>query len=265
MDVLKRNNVQVFGQGKQPMVFAHGFGCDQRMWRWIVPAFQEHYQIVLFDHVGAGLSDATAYDPIRYATLQRYADDVLEICQALSLEDVIFVGHSVSAMIGILAAIKEPDRFEKLVLIGPSPCYTNEGSYVGGFSRADIEELLESMERNYLGWSSMMGPAIMGNDDRPQLGEELTNSFCQTNPAIARQFARVTFLSDNRADLPQLQVPSLTLQCAYDIIAPISVGEYIQQHTPGNTLVVLKATGHCPHISAPEETIIAIQDYLKRS
>jgi sigma-B regulation protein RsbQ len=262
MDVLKRNHVQVLGHGKNPMVFVHGFGCDQQMWRWITPAFQEQYQIVLFDHVGAGHSAVESYDPLRYDTLQAYAEDLLEICHALSLKQVILVGHSVSAMIGMLAAIQQPDLFSKLILIGPSPCYLNDDPYQGGFSRADIEDLLDSMDRNYLGWSSTMAPVIMGNADRPQLGQELTESFCRTNPEMARQFARVTFLSDNRADLSKLTVPSLTLQCSNDLIAPQFVGEYLHQHLSNNTLVVLKATGHCPHMSAPHETIEAIQRYL---
>jgi sigma-B regulation protein RsbQ len=261
-DVLKRNNVQVLGNGKQAMIFAHGYGCDQHMWRHIVPAFADKYQIVLFDHVGAGNSDIRAYNPARYSTLQGYATDVLEICEALALEKVIFVGHSVSAMIGVLAAIREPDRFEKLVLIGPSPCYINDQEYTGGFSREDIEGLLDSLESNYLGWSSMMAPVIMGNQNRPELGEELTNSFCRTDPEIAKHFARVTFLSDNRSDLPNLQTKSLLLQCSQDVIAPMEVGQYLKNTIPGSTLIVLRATGHCPHLSAPEETIEAMETFL---
>lgn len=267
MDVLKRNNVKVIGRGDQPMIFAHGFGCDQHMWRWIVPAFQDKYRIILFDHVGAGQSLLAAYDPAKYASLQGYADDVLEICQALRLTKTIFVGHSVSAMIGILAAIKDPAYFEKLISVTPSPCYINHENegYIGGFSNTDIEALLEEMDRNYLGWSSYMAPVIMGKQEQPQLGEELTNSFCRTDPDIARQFARVTFLSDNRADLPKLTLPTLTLQCAQDMIAPPTVGDYMHQHLAKDSLVILKITGHCPHMSAPYETIAAIQDFLQPS
>ena len=243
------------------MVFAHGFGCDQNMWRFVAPVFEDEYRVVLFDHVGAGQSDSSAYNRAKYDSLQGYATDVLEICRELGLERVIFVGHSVSALIGMLAAIQEPDRFEKLVLVGPSPCYIDDGDYVGGFSREDIEGLLESLDSNYLGWSSAMAPVIMGNPDRPELGSELTNSFCRTNPEIARHFARVTFLSDHRSDLPKLTTSSLILQCSEDVIAPRAVGEYLHRQIPSE-LVLLKATGHCPNLSAPEETSAAIQAFL---
>ncbi|WP_317987939.1 alpha/beta fold hydrolase [Hyalangium gracile] len=259
---LKRNNVRVLGTGPQAMIFAHGYGCDQNMWRFITPAFQDQYRIVLFDHVGAGQSDASAYNRGKYGSLHGYASDVLEICRELSLTRAIFVGHSVSAMIGVLAAIAEPERFDKLILIGPSPCYVNDGDYVGGFHRADIDGLLESLDSNYLGWSSTMAPVIMGNPDRPELGQELTNSFCRTNPEIAKHFARVTFLSDNRADLPKVKTPSLLLQCSEDLIAPEVVGEYLHRNLPGSQLHKLNATGHCPHLSAPEETISAMRGYL---
>jgi len=245
------------------MLFAHGYGCDQAMWRFITPAFQDTHRLVLFDHVGAGQSDLAAYSRTRYSTLRGYAEDVLEICRELDLKDTLFVGHSVSSMIGVLAAIAEPSRFAKLILIGPSPCYiNNDGDYVGGFNRADIDGLLESLESNYLGWSSSMAPAIMGNPDRPELGTELTNSFCRTNPEIAKHFARVTFLSDNRADLPKVKTRSLILQCSDDLIAPEAVGRYLHQQLPDSELRVLKATGHCPHLSAPEETIEAIRAFL---
>jgi sigma-B regulation protein RsbQ len=244
------------------MLFAHGFGCDQQMWRLVAPAFEEDHRIVLFDHVGAGGSDKSAYDRQRYGSLDGYAEDVLEICEELGLTRVIFVGHSVSAVIGVLAAIREPDRFEKLILVGPSPRYLDDGGYSGGFSRADIDELLESLESNYLGWSSAMAPIIMGNADRPELGEELTNSFCRTDPEIAGHFARVTFLSDNRADLAKVNTPSLILQCSDDAIAPQAVGEYVHEQIPRSSLVVMNATGHCPNLSAPAETIAAIRAFL---
>jgi sigma-B regulation protein RsbQ len=261
MTVLKKNNVQVSGSGKKAMLFAHGYGCDQNMWRFVVPAFQADYRTVLFDHVGAGQSDLSAYRRTRYSTLNGYVDDVLDICRELDLRGALFVGHSVSAMIGVLAAIKEPERFEKLVLVGPSPCYINDGDYVGGFSREDIAELLESLDDNYLGWSSTMAPVIMGNPDRPELGAELTNSFCRTPPEIAKHFAHVTFLSDNRADLPKVKTPSLILQCSQDVIAPLAVGEYMHRHLAGSQLRVLKATGHCPNLSAPAETIAAMRPF----
>ncbi len=263
MDALKRNNVKLSGpEGAQPMIFAHGFGCDQNMWRFVTPAFEDKYRIVLFDHVGAGQSDPSAYSRGKYESLKGYASDVLEICRELGLTRAIFVGHSVSAMIGVLAALQEPDRFERLVLVGPSPRYIDDGDYVGGFSREDIEGLLDSLDSNYLGWSSAMAPVIMGNPDRPELGAELTNSFCRTNPEIAKHFARVTFLSDNRADLPKLKVRSLILQCQDDAIAPRSVGEYVHRQIADSELVLLEATGHCPNLSAPEETIAAIQGFL---
>jgi sigma-B regulation protein RsbQ len=262
MSVLQRNNVNVSGRGKQPMLFAHGFGCDQNMWRLVTPAFADDYRIVLFDHVGSGRSELRAYHRAKYASLQGYADDVLEICRELALERVVFVGHSVSAMIGVLAALQDPDRFASLVLIGPSPCYLNVGDYRGGFSREDLEGLLEFMDANYLGWSSAMAPKIIGNPERPELGEELTNSFCRTDPEIARHFARVTFLSDNRTDLAKVKVPALVLQCSDDIIAPLQVGEYVHRKMPASRLVVLRATGHCPNLSAPQETIDAMKQFL---
>jgi sigma-B regulation protein RsbQ len=260
--VLKRNNVRVSGRGSQPIVFAHGFGCDQNMWRFITPAFEDNYKVILFDYVGHGHSDRSAYNPARYASLEGYAQDVLDICVALDLQGAIFVGHSVSSMIGMLAAISEPRYFSRIIMVGPSPCYINGDGYLGGFERKDIEGLLVTMEKNYIGWANFLAPNIMGNPDHPELGQELTDSFCSTDPVVARQFAEVTFFSDNRHDLGKLSVPSLILQCSDDIIAPLEVGEYLAQHLPGSTLKVLKATGHCPHMSAPEETIAVIHDYL---
>lgn len=245
------------------MLFAHGFGCDQNMWRLVTPMFESDFRVIVFDYVGAGKSDLNAYDSQRYSSLDGYAGDVIEICEALELRDVVFVGHSVSAMIGALAAIKEPTLFAKLVMVGPSPRYTNTDDYVGGFAAADIEELLASLDSNYLGWSSATAPAIMGNPDRPALGMELTESFCRTDPDVARQFAHVTFLSDNRADLGRVQVPTLVLQCREDIIAPLEVGEYVQRSLPDASMVILDATGHCPHLSAPEQTGAAIAAFVR--
>ncbi|HVL07319.1 MAG TPA: alpha/beta hydrolase [Acidimicrobiales bacterium] len=262
-DVLVRNNVRVSGNPDgRPMMFAHGFGCDQNMWRFVAPAFEDRYRTVLFDYVGAGASDLAAYDPDRYASLQGYAADVVEICEALDLHDVVFVGHSVSAMVGVLAAGAAPDRFGALVLIGPSPRYIDEGDYVGGFTEEDIDDLLASLDSNYLGWSSAMAPVIMGNADRPELGAELTASFCRTDPEIQKRFAQVTFLSDNRADLARATVPALVLQCSDDVIAPDVVGEYVHRHLHGSQLVKLQASGHCPNLSAPEETVAAISSFL---
>ena len=258
-----RNNVTVSGNpAGRPMIFAHGFGCDQNMWRFVAPAFEDRYRIVLFDYVGAGASDLSAYDPERYGSLDGYAADVVDICEALDLKDVVFVGHSVSAMVGVLAAVAAPERFGALVLIGPSPRYINDADYVGGFTEDDIAGLLASLDSNYLGWSSAMAPVIMGNPDRPELGAELTASFCRTDPEIQKRFARVTFLSDNRADLARAEVPALVLQCSDDVIAPDAVGRYVHRNLSGSQLVKLEASGHCPNLSAPEETIAAISSFL---
>jgi sigma-B regulation protein RsbQ len=258
-----RNNVRILGNGSQTMIFAHGFGCDQNMWRYIVPAFEKDYRIVLFDYVGSGKSDLSAYSASRYDTLNGYADDLLEICSDLDIKNAIFVGHSVSSMIGIIASIRNPSAFSKLILIGPSARYINDGEYIGGFEKKDIDDLLETMDKNYIGWANFLAPAIMQNPDRPELGEELTNSFCSTDPTIARKFAEVTFLSDNRHDLDKVKVPSLILQCSDDLIAPLEVGNYLADHIPFSTLQIMKATGHCPHMSEPAETITLIKGYLQ--
>jgi sigma-B regulation protein RsbQ len=258
-----RHHVTVSGVPDGPaMVFAHGFGCDQTMWRFVAPAFEDRYRVVLFDHVGAGRSDLSAYDTARYSSLDGYADDVLRLCEELDLHDVVLVAHSVSTMVAVLASIQEPGRFSKLVLVGPSPRYVDDEGYVGGFSEEDIDELLGSLDSNYLGWSSTMAPVIMGRPDRPELGDELTDSFCRTDPEIARRFAQVTFRSDNRADLPRVSVPTLVLQCSDDVIAPVEVGRFVADRIPGSVLTVLDATGHCPQLSAPEETVAAIEAFL---
>ncbi len=262
MSAVLRNNVQTAGAGSTAMVFAHGFGCDQNMWRLVSPAFEDRYRVVLFDHVGAGGSDLKAYDAQKYATLTGYGDDVVEIGNELGLRDAVFVGHSVSAMIGLLASLKAPGMFKSLVMVGPSPRYINDETYVGGFTEKQIEELLSFLDENYMGWSSAMAPMIMGNPNRPELGEELVNSFCRTDPEIAKAFARVTFLSDNRADLAKVKIPTLILQCSEDVIAPLAVGEYVHKQIPGSKLVILKATGHCPNLSAPEEVMAAMRDFV---
>ena len=260
--VIRRNNVRVTGRGTQPMLFAHGFGCDQNMWRFVAPAFMDDYRVVLFDYVGSGASDLGAYDADRYSSLDGYAQDVLEIVHALDLRDVIFVGHSVSSMVGVLAANREPDRFARLILVGPSPRYVNDDGYVGGFARGDIEGLLDMMDRNFIGWANFLAPAIMKNPDRPELGQELEQSFCSTDPVIARRFAEATFFADNRADVPAVRVPSLIMQCAEDMVAPTEVGLWLRREMPGSTLRLLEATGHCPHMSHPDETIRVIREYL---
>ena len=254
--------MKVFGEGSQPMLFAHGFGCDQNMWRFIASTFSDRYKIILFDYVGSGKSDIDSYSHEKYSNLNGYAQDVLDICNELKLRDAVFIGHSVSCMIGLLAAVKEPSYFSKLIFLGPSPRYLNDREYTGGFERSDIEGLLETMEKNYIGWANFLAPVIMQNSDKPELTEELTNSFCSIDPAIARQFAQVTFLSDNRDDLPKLKIPSLIIQCSDDLIAPMEVGEYTHRSLHQSTLIVMNASGHCPHMSAPEETISIINEYL---
>ena len=261
MSVMQRNNVRIAGEGQRAMMFAHGFGCDQNMWRFVELAFRNTFRTILFDLVGAGGSDLGAWSKQKYSGLEGYADDVIEIGNELELHDAVFVGHSVSAMIGAVAAAKSPGMFSDLVLIGPSPRYIDDAGYVGGFSASQIEELLEFLDSNHMGWSQAMAPAIMGNPGRPELGEELSNSFCRTDPEIARHFARTTFTSDNRADLAKVKARTLVLQCSEDIIAPLSVGQYVHQHIPGSRLVVMNATGHCPNLSAPDETIAAIRAF----
>ncbi|MER7645372.1 alpha/beta hydrolase [Streptomyces sp. NPDC126522] len=263
MDIGHRNNVTITGNPEgRTVVLAHGFGCDQNMWRLTVPALAEEYQVVLFDYVGAGRSDLSAFSEARYSSLEGYAQDVEEICDALDLRDAVFVGHSVSAMIGVLAAARVPERIGALVMVAPSPRYIDDAGYHGGFSAEDIDELLASLDSNYLGWSAAMAPVIMGNAERPELGEELVTSFCATDPEMASVFARTTFLSDSRAELKSVQVPTLVLESSQDAIAPREVGAFVHQAIPGSALVTLEATGHCPHLSAPEATNQAITTFL---
>jgi sigma-B regulation protein RsbQ len=262
MDVQHRNNVQVGGKGKTTLVFAHGFGCDLNMWRFLAPAYADRYRTVLFDLVGSGNSDLAAYDSTKYGSLQGYADDLLQITEPHADGPIILISHSVSAMIGVLADLALPGRFTAHVMIGPSPCYINHDDYVGGFDREDIDSLLETLESNYLGWASTMAPAIMGAPGQPELAEELTNSFCRTDPEIAKEFARVTFLSDNRPDLAQLTTPTLILQCSDDLIAPRQVGEYMHRVLPASTLRLIENVGHCPHLSAPSACMDAIDEFL---
>ncbi len=264
MNVISRNNLQIIGEGPMVIVFAHGFGCDQNMWRYLTPEFQDRFTIVLFDLVGSGKSDLSAYDFQKYASLNGYASDLIEIFNAVTDKPVIFVGHSVSAMIGLIASVQAPEKFLCQIMIAPSPCYINDGDYIGGFSRADIEELCDTIDSNYLGWSSSMAPAIMGAPEQPELGIELTNSFCRTDPEIAKHFARVTFLSDHRDALPKSVTPTLILQCSDDFIAPCSVGEYMQKQMSNAELCYINNVGHCPHLSAPDESTKTIVSYLKK-
>lgn len=262
MTTKHRNNVKVTGNGPITMVLAHGFGCDQTMWRFLAPNYVDRFRVVSFDLVGSGGSDIAVYDRSKYSTLYGYADDLLEILAEHADGPVIFIGHSVSAIIGMLAAIKAPPRFIAQVMVGPSPCYVDDGDYIGGFSRDDIEELLDTMDSNYLGWSSTLAPAIMGAPDRPELGVELTNSFCRTNPDIAKHFARVTFLSDHRRDVAACLTPTLILQCSDDMVAPLSVGEFMRNSLPNGTLHIIENVGHCPHLSAPTESSNVIDGFL---
>lgn len=263
-DILFRNNVKVSGKGKKTMIFAPGFGCDQNMWRLVAPFFEEHFRVVLFDYVGSGKSDYTAYCSSKYSNLQGYAQDVLDICTALELKETIFIGHSVGSVIGMLASIQDPGRFEQLILIGPSPCYLNDPpNYSGGFEREDLDALIDMMEMNYIGWANYLSQVIMKNPEQPELAQELEESFCSTDPVVAREFALATFFSDNREDLKKVTVPSLILQCSEDTIAPIEVGRYMQRTLLDSTFYLMDATGHCPHMSHPEETIRVVKDYLR--
>lgn len=263
IDIQLRNNVKILGKGTQPIVFAHGFGCDQEMWRYIVPSFEENYRIILFDYVGSGKSQLSHYDSDKYNSLQGYADDVLDIMESLNLRDAIFVGHSVSAMIGMLASIREPKYFESLIMLGPSPRYMNDlPDYYGGFEKHEISELLQMMQLNFIGWASYLAPIVMQNNDRKELSDELEKTFCSRDPHIARQFAEVTFMSDCRDDLKHATIPSLILQCSDDSIAPIEVGDYLHNHLKNSTLKQMSAKGHYPQLSHPEETIECIKQYL---
>jgi sigma-B regulation protein RsbQ len=266
VDVFTKHNVRIVGADEGPTIMlAHGFGCDQNLWRLVAQRLAPEFRLVLFDHVGSGASDPAAWDERKYSSLNGYADDILDLVSELHLTDVVFVGHSVAAMFGVLATAADPSRFAKLVLLTPSPRYLDDDDYRGGFSRADIDELLGSLESNYLGWSRAMAPTIMGTPDRPELGDELIDSFCRTDPQRALAFARATFLSDNRSDLPRVTVPTLVIECAHDTLAPREVGAYVRRHIAGSELITLDATGHCPHLSAPDVTARAIADFARRT
>ena len=244
------------------MILVHGFGCDQHMWRYVTPAFLNEFTVIRYDLTGSGRSDLSAYDRDKYATLEGHATDLLEICDALGVQEAVVVGHSVSAMIAVLAANRDPSRFSSLIMVSPSPSYLNDGDYVGGFEREEIDELLEFLDLNFLGWSKKMAPPIMEHPDNLVLTEELTENFCRNDPDIAKHFGRVTFMSDHRADVMLLKHPVLVLQCQDDIIAPLSIGQWLDHNIPHSQLVVMDATGHCPHLSAPDETIAAMRIFL---
>lgn len=263
-DILRRNNVRIAGAGEQTLLFAHGFGCDQNMWRFVVPEFVSTHRVVTFDYVGHGGSDFAAYDPSRYGSLDGYASDLLDICDALRLSDLILVGHSVSCVIAMLASIRAPELFRKLVLICPSPRYLNDlPAYYGGFEVEELEQLLDLMDRNYMGWAQVLAPTVMQNGERPELAAELEQSFCSTDPVAARDFAKLTFFGDNRADLRQVPVPALILQTSNDAIAPPQVGQFLEQELPRAELVQMQASGHCPHLSHPDEVCTILRRALR--
>ncbi|PID23624.1 alpha/beta fold hydrolase [Sporosarcina sp. P7] len=262
-DILLRNNVKVTGKGDKTILFAPGFGCDLNVWSLTAPYFEDDFQVVLFDYVGSGQSDYQAYSAEKYQDLHGYAQDVLDVCHALELKEVIFVGHSVGGIIGTLAAIQQPDLFEHLILIGPSPYYLNEiPDYYGGFEKEDLEGLIQMMDMNYIGWANYLAQVIMKNPERPELSQQLENNFCSTDPEVAHRFAIATFFSDHREDIKKVLVPSLILQCSDDSIAPVEVGHYMHRHLQNSTLKIMDATGHCPHMSHPEETVQLISHYL---
>jgi sigma-B regulation protein RsbQ len=265
MSVRNRNNVHIAGDGPATIVFSHGYGCDQGMWRFLAPALAGRFRVVTYDLVGSGGSDLRAYDRNKYGTLHGYADDLLEIVDLCATGPVVVVGHSVSAMIGLLATIRAPGRFAAQVMVGPSPSFINDDDgYVGGFNRDEMHELLETMEANFLGWAAQVAPMIMGAPNMPDLSQELVRSFGRSDPSIARHFARVTFLADHRADLPKSAVPALILQCSDDLIVPREVGDYLVAHLPESTLQIVGNVGHCPHMSAPTPCSRSIDSFLER-
>ncbi len=262
-NILVRNNVKISGAGIQPILFAPGFGCDQTVWKFVAEAFEEDYKVILFDYVGLGNSDISSFDPMKYNKLSGYVQDLLDVCEALNLKDVIFVGHSVSSMIGMLASIQRPEYFSQLVMIGPSPCYLNyPPDYFGGFEEKDLIGLIDLMDKNYIGWANFFSTILMSTSAREDVTKDLEERFCSTDPVVARAFAEASFFSDNREDLPKALIPSLILQCSEDTIAPTEVGQYLNQHLPNSTLVYMNAVGHCPHMSNPEETVQCIKEFI---
>lgn len=260
---LQRHNATVSGGGNTTLLFAHGYGCDKSVWRELIPDFEDRYRVVVFDHAGAGECDRYAYDNFRHSTLDGYADDVIALCEELQSERLVMVGHSVSAMIGALAAIKRPELFDLLVMIGPSACYFNDGSYVGGFELPDLAEFLELIETNFQGWGTALAMLAMGNHDRPELADALRDRICRVDPVIAGVFARVTFLTDLRGEIPKLTTPTVIFQCEQDPVAPESAVRFIHQSIPESRLVELEATGHCTHMSHPSKVSQALRRVLE--
>lgn len=262
MDSIKKNNVNILGKGKHVLLFVHGYGCNQNMWRFMTPDFEDDYKVILMDLVGYGESDIKSFDKEKYSSLKGYATDIIDVCQELDLKQITLIGHSVSSMIGLHVSLMAPELIDHLIMIGPSPCYINQDNYIGGFSKADIDELIDTLNSNYLGWSSAITPVIMGNPDQPELTDELNNSFCQTDPEIAKQFAKVTFMGDERKYLEECSAKTLIIQSKKDIIAPIEVGKFVHSKIKNSELKILNINGHCPHMSSPKATTKAIKEYL---
>jgi len=262
-NIIKRNNINISGKGKKPIIFAPGFGCDQTVWKDVLPAFEEDYQVILFDYVGFGGSDISAFNSVKYGKLSGYVQDVLDVCAVLDLKEAIFVGHSVSSMIGLLASNAEQSYFSHLIMIGPSPCYLNDPpDYYGGFEKEDLENLIDMMEKNYIGWANVFSSTLINNAERTDAAKELEDRFCSTDPLIATTFAKACFFTDSRQDITKAKVPSLILQCTEDIIAPKGVGEYLKRNMPNSEITYMNTSSHCPHISDPDETILSIKNYL---
>lgn len=263
-DIISRNNVKVFGTGEHTLLLAHGFGCDQNMWRFVTSNLSKYFRIIQFDYVGSGNSDVSAFDVEKYSSLEGYAEDIIDICQVFELEKITLVGHSVSSMIGLIASVKAPQYFENIVMVCPSPCFLNQPpDYLGGFDRADLEELIELMDKNYIGWANYLGPLVMGAENSVEMIKELSDSFCSTDPIIAKTFAKATFFSDLRNLLPQAKHPALILQSGTDALAATSIGVFMHDSMPNSELKVIEAEGHCLHMTHPNEVNRSIIDFAQ--
>ncbi|MYL23199.1 alpha/beta fold hydrolase [Halomonas alkaliantarctica] len=261
--IRRRNNVTVRGQGERTLMLAHGFGCDQKMWRFLIPRLERHYTLVLFDYVGSGNSDTSAFDVERYARLEGYAQDILDICEALSLKDVTLIGHSVSSIIGLIACETAPERFSRLVMIAPSPSFQNHPpDYYGGFEQEDLQDLLDLMDMNYIDWANYLAPLVMDKQNGDTLVNELSDSFCSIDPVAAKTFAQATFTADYRHILPDTPCPTLIVQSKHDALAPQHIGHYMHDVMPHSTLLMIDTVGHCPHMSHPRQVLDAVLDFL---
>lgn len=261
---LKRHAITIEGTGDDLVLFAHGYGCDQTVWQRVRPAISALTTTVAFDITGAGLSDLSHFQPHgRHSSLEGYACDLIEVCEALDTRSITLVGHSVSAIIGVIAAVKKPDLFDSLVLVAPSACYLNLRDYQGGLDEQQLAGLMELMGSNFSNWADVVTPIIMGNPDRPALATELSHSFCRWNEAAAKHFAYLTFMSDCRSYLPLVKPDCLIIECIDDAIAPRSAVAHLHGALPRSAAVKLQAQGHCPHVSAPQETAQAITRHLR--